>query len=616
MARSADLQNAYCSGNTNAAAAPSTTAPQQPPVANGQPAILLNPAFPTWPAGNYLSCFPFNTIYTIDPGAGNNNLTNCTMRIRRNFMVCSDTPKQVFFNLNILSDDGVNLVTVDAGSGGAVNLFAGPPVPALGAPITVNGAVTLAPGLHTLDIVSSDFEDHNGAYFTFTPVNGTQNPPQITRQWNPFGVSVTGNITTAGNSLLNAPGLSVTPITGPASLCAGASITLTNATPGGTWSSSNTNVATVTPTTGIVTGIAPGTAVITYSIGQGNCTTSTTYTITVTNCHCEDSCNWSLTGNSNVKPWNFIGPLNAADFKIRTANTQRMVVTATGDVGINTTSPAKLLDVNGEARVASLPAAVPNDRIVFADNAGDLRSLATTGNTNQYLSGDGTWQTLTGGGGSVTGADQGCTLFRDVVVLGDRCNAGGGLFQQSREVNMNNLNLYFNSFEEGKLFMGDTRTGIEDCRQLYTRLEISSAGIRGAGNDYNSPNPSTSGLRFTNLTAQDKPIPNESDGVLSLDKDGDVIWVQKCCTGGVAQKDLESILDRLTRLENEIREAKAQNNSMKEQLAQMDIVLSKTNTVVLNQNMPNPFAESTVITYALPQNFSKAQIIFSTTSGK
>lgn len=46
------------------------------------------------------------------------------------------------------------------------------------------------------------------------------------------------------------------------------------------------------------------------------------------------------------------------------------------------------------------------------------------------------------------------------------------------------------------------------------------------------------------------------------------------------------------------------------------VVLSDKNIVVLNQNVPNPFAESTVITYTIPGEFTKAQIVFCTANGK
>jgi hypothetical protein len=46
------------------------------------------------------------------------------------------------------------------------------------------------------------------------------------------------------------------------------------------------------------------------------------------------------------------------------------------------------------------------------------------------------------------------------------------------------------------------------------------------------------------------------------------------------------------------------------------VELSDKNVVVLNQNVPNPFAETTVITYNIPENFSNAQMLFYDSSGK
>jgi len=66
-------------------------------------------------------------------------------------------------------------------------------------------------------------------------------------------------------------------ISGPAAVCAGLSISLTDAITGGTWTSSNTSIALV-DASGNVTGILSGPIIITYSLG-GGC--SITKTITV-----------------------------------------------------------------------------------------------------------------------------------------------------------------------------------------------------------------------------------------------------------------------------------------------------------------------------------------------
>jgi len=58
-------------------------------------------------------------------------------------------------------------------------------------------------------------------------------------------------------------------IAGAPRVCVTETVTLSNATAGGTWSSSNTARATIDPVTGVVTGISPGTAVITYLISTG-----------------------------------------------------------------------------------------------------------------------------------------------------------------------------------------------------------------------------------------------------------------------------------------------------------------------------------------------------------
>jgi hypothetical protein len=65
---------------------------------------------------------------------------------------------------------------------------------------------------------------------------------------------------------------------------------------------------------------------------------------------------WALTGNTGTNPTNnFLGTRDAADLAIRTANADRIRILGTGAnagfVGINTTAPTAMLDVNGGLRV-------------------------------------------------------------------------------------------------------------------------------------------------------------------------------------------------------------------------------------------------------------------------
>ena len=79
-------------------------------------------------------------------------------------------------------------------------------------------------------------------------------------------------------------------ITGTTSLCLGTTSQLSDATPGGTWSSSNTTVATLSGS-GLVHGATNGTTVITYS--AGGCTTTVTVTVGTLP---------AITGNTNICP--------------------------------------------------------------------------------------------------------------------------------------------------------------------------------------------------------------------------------------------------------------------------------------------------------------------------
>ena len=75
-----------------------------------------------------------------------------------------------------------------------------------------------------------------------------------------------------GDYLISGPGS----IGGPSNLCIGYPVTMTNILPGGAWSSSNTGVATIGSSSGVVTPVSTGTSTITYA------TTSGTVTATVT----------------------------------------------------------------------------------------------------------------------------------------------------------------------------------------------------------------------------------------------------------------------------------------------------------------------------------------------
>ena len=78
----------------------------------------------------------------------------------------------------------------------------------------------------------------------------------------------------------------VAAITGNLNICTGTDSQLDDVTPGGTWGSSNTAVATVIASganAGLVSGVGPGNSIISYMVTDGNgCTKTVTATVTVT----------------------------------------------------------------------------------------------------------------------------------------------------------------------------------------------------------------------------------------------------------------------------------------------------------------------------------------------
>jgi hypothetical protein len=130
-----------------------------------------------------------------------------------------------------------------------------------------------------------------------------------------------------------------------------------------------------------------------------------------------------------------------------------------------------------------------------------------------------------------------------------------------------------------------------------------------------------SGLRFRQLTsASNATDPNGK--VLTVDANGDVILVTCCTAEGLKElsEKLEKQQKEIDRLNSLIAEQSAgsQGSGNASNTSQYQVELSDNNkdVIVLEQNVPNPFAEQTVIGYNLPESISKAQLLFYNQEGK
>jgi hypothetical protein len=157
----------------------------------------------------------------------------------------------------------------------------------------------------------------------------------------------------------------VVAITGASNVCAGSTTTLASSTPSGTWSSSNTAVATVSAT-GVVTGVAFGSVTITYSVtNTAGCTASTTASITVNSpptatiavggatTFCSGGSVVLTASAGSSYSWS-----NGPQTQSITATTSgSYTVTVTNASGCSATSPATVVTVNALPVVAAITGA-------------------------------------------------------------------------------------------------------------------------------------------------------------------------------------------------------------------------------------------------------------------
>lgn len=161
-----------------------------------------------------------------------------------------------------------------------------------------------------------NYQLYNGVSTVGSPVSGTGSAISFGLQTTAGTYSVvatnattscTQNMTGTTAISIDTPPASPASITGTFSLCGGYTTTLSNTTPGGSWSSSNNSIATIN-SSGVVSTITAGTTTISYTITSGTCSTSATQVFTVT--AAPDA--GSITGASSVCQANTITLSNTA----------------------------------------------------------------------------------------------------------------------------------------------------------------------------------------------------------------------------------------------------------------------------------------------------------------
>lgn len=168
-------------------------------------------------------------------------------------------------------------------------------------------------------------------------------------------------------------------ITGPSSVCPSFTITLSDVTPGGTWSSGNVTLATINPTTGVVTGISPGLVTMSYSMSSG-CAVTKLITISPLPA--------AISGTSNICVGSSVTLTSGATGGVWSSNATAVATVGAGTGIVNGIAPGtaviSYVPVTGCAAttvvtVNGLPAAITGTTSLCAGNTGTLADAVPGG---------------------------------------------------------------------------------------------------------------------------------------------------------------------------------------------------------------------------------------------
>ncbi len=181
---------------------------------------------------------------------------------------------------------------------------------------------------------------------------------------------------------------------------------------------------------------------------------------------------WRLTGNA-IGATDFLGTTNNQPLVFKTNNTERMRITATGNVGIGTANPAKKLHVQGDMRITNVPASAAPAQLLVVNNAGDVEGIAFTGSNTQFLRADGQWATPASSGVQ-TCATVAANYLQKWTSNNDLCNSqifdngtNIGVFTNAPNYPVHIAKSYGGSFGQGLLYVVDLSNNAGDDAAGY-----------------------------------------------------------------------------------------------------------------------------------------------------
>jgi trimeric autotransporter adhesin len=203
-------------------------------------------------------------------------------------------------------------------------------------------------------------------------------------------------------------------ITGSSTLCSGGMVTLSSATTGGSWSSSDDGVASIDASTGIVTGTGTGTATIMYTIG--GCSVSTVVTVAGSLTASTGSSVVCVGGSIALSNTTSGGAWSSSDVAIATVTSSGGVVTgvSSGVVSITYTAGAGCYTITN----MTVNAAVSSITGTMSVCPGLTTTLSNATSGGSWSSSNGSVATVDAGTGVVTGVSGGTVTISYIVSAG------------------------------------------------------------------------------------------------------------------------------------------------------------------------------------------------------